>query len=139
MLETTLCIIKPDAVGKNLIGAILRMAEEAGFSVVGLKMVRLSRKQAEGFYHVHRGRSFFHSLTAFMCEGPIVVMALRGENAIARWRAIMGATDPAESAEGTIRKLYAENIERNAVHGSDGPETAAFEVGFFFSALERVM
>lgn len=136
MQETTFAIIKPDAVRNRNVGRILSHIEEGGLEVVAVKMVRLSRQEAEGFYYVHRERPFYGSLTAFMSEGPIVVMALRAEDAIRRWRELMGATNPAEAAEGTIRRLYAENIERNSVHGSDSPESAAFELRYFFNGLE---
>ncbi len=138
MKQATLAIIKPDATGKNILGQIIRRAEEKDLSVVAMKRIRLTRKQAEAFYYVHREKPFFGSLTQFMSEGPVVVMVLRGEEAISVWREIMGATDPAQAAEGTIRKLFAESIERNAVHGSDGPETAQFEIGYFFSGRELV-
>lgn len=135
-MERTFAIIKPDAVAKGYTGAILAMVEQAGFRIVGLKRTRLSRAQAEGFYAVHRERPFFEGLVTFMTEGPVVVMVLEKENAIADWRALMGATNPANAAEGTIRKQFAENIERNAVHGSDAPETAAVEIPFFFATAE---
>ena len=137
MIEKTLAIIKPNAVSRNLVGRIIQMAEERGLSVKGLKMVHLSRAQAEGFYHVHRERPFFESLTRFMSEGPVVVIAFQDEGAIEKWRNVMGATDPAKAAEGTIRHLFGENIERNSVHGSDSPESAEFEIGYFFSDLEQ--
>ncbi|MEE8587162.1 MAG: nucleoside-diphosphate kinase [Acidobacteriota bacterium] len=139
MLETTLGIIKPDAVRNQYIGKILSHIEEGGLEIAALIMVRLSRQEAEGFYGVHRERPFFGSLTQFMSEGPIVVLALRGEDAIRRWRELMGATNPAEAAEATIRRLYAENIERNSVHGSDSPESAAFELRYFFNGLELAL
>jgi nucleoside-diphosphate kinase len=135
-MERTFAIIKPDAVAKGYTGAILAMVEQAGFRIVGLKRTRLSRAQAEGFYAVHRERPFFEGLVTFMTEGPVVVMVLEKENAIADWRALMGATNPANAAEGTIRKQFAENIERNAVHGSDAPATAAVEIPFFFATAE---
>ncbi|MBI4446839.1 MAG: nucleoside-diphosphate kinase [Acidobacteria bacterium] len=138
MQQATLAIIKPDAIKKNIIGQIVRRIEENDLAVVAMKMVHLSRKMAESFYYVHRERPFFASLTQFMSEAPVVLMVLRGENAISRWRDIMGATDPAKAKEGTIRKLFGESIERNAVHGSDGPESAGFEIGYFFSAVELV-
>lgn len=137
MMEKTLGIIKPNAVSKNLVGRIIQMAEESGLSVKGLKMIHLSRAQAEGFYHVHRERPFFESLTRFMSEGPVVVIAFQGEEAIEKWRNVMGATDPTKAAEGTIRRLFGENIERNSVHGSDSPESAEFEIGYFFCDLEQ--
>ncbi|MBI4777114.1 MAG: nucleoside-diphosphate kinase [Deltaproteobacteria bacterium] len=135
-MERTLSIIKPDAVSKNVIGDIIRRFEADGLKIASMKMVHLSKKQAEGFYVVHKARPFYHSLTGFMSEGPIVVMILEGPNAIARNRALMGATNPAEAADGTIRKDHGTNVERNAVHGSDAPETAAFEIGFFFCFME---
>ena len=135
-MERTFAIIKPDAVAAGSTGAILAKIEENGFRIRGLKMIRLSQIQAEGFYGVHRERPFFQSLVTFMIEGPVVVLALERENAIAKWRELMGATNPANAAEGTIRKQFAESIERNAVHGSDAPETAAVEIPFFFSAAD---
>lgn len=138
MQQGTLGIIKPDAVKKNIVGQIVRRAEDKDLAVVAMKMVHLTKKQAEGFYYVHRERPFFESLTKFMSEGPVVVMVLRGENAIERWREIMGATDPSKAAEGTVRKIFGESVERNAVHGSDSPESARFEIGYFFAALELV-
>jgi len=136
MIERTLSIVKPDGVAENLIGDVVRRFEAAGLRVVALKMVRLNRPEAEGFYHVHKDRPFFASLVAFMSSGPIVPMVLEGEDAIARVRSIMGATDPARAGAGTIRKDFASSIEKNIVHGSDGPATAGFEIGYFFSALD---
>ncbi len=136
MKERTLSIIKPDAVAKNKIGAILSKFEDAGLTIAATKRIQLTLDQARAFYAVHKERPFYGSLCAFMTSGPVVVSVLEGENAIARNRELMGATDPAKAAEGTIRKLYATNIEQNAVHGSDAPETAAVEVGFFFNGLE---
>jgi len=136
VIERTLSIVKPDGVAKNLIGEVVRRFEAAGLKVVALKMVRLDRGEAEGFYHVHRERPFFASLVAFMSSGPIVPMVLEGEDAIARVRTVMGSTDPAKAGVGTIRKDFASSIEKNIVHGSDGPATASFEIGYFFSALE---
>ena len=135
-MERTFAIIKPDAVSSGHIGGILAKIGENGFAIRGLKMVRLSQAQAEGFYAVHRERPFYGSLVKFMTEGPVIVMVLERENAIAKWREVMGATNPSNAAEGTIRKQYAESIERNAVHGSDAPETAAVEIPFFFSTAE---
>ncbi|MBI5344921.1 MAG: nucleoside-diphosphate kinase [Deltaproteobacteria bacterium] len=135
-METTLSIVKPDGVRKNVIGEVIRRFEASGLKVVGLKMARLTMGQAEGFYAVHRERPFFGSLTEFMTSGPVVLMAISGENAIKKVRDIMGATDPAKAASGTIRKDLADSIESNIVHGSDGPETARFEVGYFFNSLE---
>lgn len=136
MEQLTLGIVKPDAVGKNHLGSIIQKAEEGGLIVVALRMLHMSRAQAQGFYHVHRERPFFGSLTDFMSEGPSVVMVLRGEDAIPRWRGIMGATNPEQAETGTLRDLFGESIERNAVHGSDGSESASFEIGYFFSGLD---
>lgn len=136
MTERTLVIIKPDAVSKNLIGEIISRFERQGLRVAALKKLKLTKEGAKGFYIVHKDRPFYESLTDFMSEGPIVVMVLEGEDAIARVRKIMGATNPAQAEEGTIRRDFAENIERNAVHGSDSPESAAYEIPYFFSALE---
>ena len=137
-MQRTLSIIKPDAVAAGHIGEIITLFEQAGIRIVAAKMVHLTQKEAEGFYAVHRERPFFGELTAFMTEGPVLVMVLEGENVIARNRQLMGATDPAKADPGTIRKRFAANIQNNAVHGSDSPETAAFEIGYFFNALERV-
>jgi nucleoside-diphosphate kinase len=134
--ERTFAIIKPDAVKNGHVGEILSIIERNGFRIVGLKMRRISRPEAEEFYAVHKQRPFFSGLVTFMTEGPVVVIVLERENAIAKWREVMGATNPANAADGTIRKLFAENIERNAAHGSDGPETAALEIPFFFSSAE---
>jgi nucleoside-diphosphate kinase len=136
-MERTLSIVKPDAVAKNQIGAILGMLEGAGLRIVAARLLRLSKADAERFYAVHRGRPFFQSLTTFMSEGPILVLALEGQNAVAKNREVMGATDPAKAAEGTIRQAFGTNVERNAVHGSDAPETARQEIAFFFSGLEN--
>ena len=136
MMEKTLAIIKPDGVSRNLVGEILKRIEGRGLRIRALKMVHLSKEQAEGFYAVHRQRPFFESLTTFMSEGPVVLMVLEGENAIQVWRDLMGATDPAKAAAGTIRRDVGESIERNTTHGSDGPETAAFETAYFFSQSE---
>jgi nucleoside-diphosphate kinase len=136
MVERTLAIIKPDAVGRHLVGAIIQRYEQAGLIPIGMKLLRLTKAQAEGFYYVHKQRPFFDSLCSFMSSGPIVVLALEGENAIQRHRDLMGATDPAKAADGTIRKAYGTHIEHNAVHGSDSPESAQFELAYFFSALE---
>lgn len=132
MIEQTLSIIKPDAVGKDCIGQIYQRFEGAGLRVVGARMVRLTRAEAQRFYAVHRERPFYDSLVEFMTSGPIMVQVLMGENAIAKHREIMGATDPSEAAKGTIRADFAESKERNAVHGSDGADTAAVEIAFFF-------
>lgn len=136
MIERTLSIVKPDGVAKNLVGEVVRRFEAAGLVVVALKMVRLDRREAEGFYHVHKERPFFPSLVDFMISGPIVPMVLEGEDAIAKTRRLMGATDPAKADPGTIRRDFASSIEKNIVHGSDSPATAGFEIGYFFSALE---
>ncbi|HYS78462.1 MAG TPA: nucleoside-diphosphate kinase [Candidatus Dormibacteraeota bacterium] len=136
MIERTLSIVKPDGVARNVIGEVVGRFEAAGLKVVALKMIRLDRKGAEGFYHVHRERPFFPSLVAFMCSGPIVPMVLEGEDAIATVRRIMGATDPSRADPGTIRRDFASSIEKNIVHGSDGPATAGFEIGYFFDASE---
>jgi nucleoside-diphosphate kinase len=135
-MERTLSIIKPDAVAKNQIGAILSTLEGAGLRVAAARFLRLSTKDAERFYAVHRERPFFQSLTTFMSEGPILVMVLEGADAVAKNREVMGATDPANAAPGTIRKALGTNVERNAVHGSDGAGTARQEIAFFFSDLE---
>lgn len=135
-LERTFAIIKPDAVAANQAGDIISIIQQNGFKILGLKMKRLSRIEAEGFYGVHRERPFFGSLVTFMTEGPVVVLALERENAIKTWRDVMGATNPANAAEGTIRKRFAASIERNCVHGSDAPETAAVEIPFFFASSE---
>ena len=137
-LERTLSIIKPDAVVAGHVGEIITIFEANRFKIIAARMVNLSQKQAEGFYAVHRGKPFFESLTKFMSSGRALVMVMEGENVIARLREVMGATDPAKAAPGTIRKLYAANIERNAVHGSDAPETAAYEIAYFFPGLELV-
>ncbi len=135
-IQRTFSIIKPDAVAAGHTGDILCTLEMEGFKIVGLRMTRLSRRQAEGFYAVHRERPFFPSLVKFMTEGPVIVMALEREDAIAKLREVMGATNPANAAEGTIRKRFAESIERNCIHGSDGPDTAAVELAYFFSTLD---
>jgi len=135
-MERTLSIIKPDGVAKGLIGEVIGRFENAGLKIVAMKMIHLSKKEAEGFYAIHRGKGFYDSLTDFMSSGPCVVMILEGPGAIAKTRELMGATNPKDAAPGTIRREYASSIERNIVHGSDAPETAAFEVGYFFNALE---
>ncbi len=135
-MERTLSIIKPDGIEKNVIGEVLSRFEKNGLRVVALKRIQLSKSDAEGFYAVHKERPFFGSLTDFMSRGPIVVQVLEGDNAIAKNREIMGATNPEEAAEGTIRKDFATNIEENTVHGSDSPESADFEIKYFFNALE---
>ena len=134
----TLTIIKPDGVAQNNIGEIIRTFEENQFKIVAMKMLRLTKQQAEGFYVVHRGKSFFDSLTTFMSSGRIVVMVLEGENVIARLREVMGATNPANAAPGTLRQRFATSVERNVIHGSDASETAAFEIAYFFRAMEIV-
>jgi nucleoside-diphosphate kinase len=135
--EQTLAIIKPDGVARNLVGEIIHRIESSGLTIKALKMMHLSKTQAEGFYAVHREKPFFASLTSFMSEGPVVLMILSGEGAIRQWRDLMGATDPAKANAGTIRKDFGQSIERNTTHGSDAPETAAFETAYFFSQLER--
>jgi nucleoside-diphosphate kinase len=135
-LQRTLAIIKPDAVARGAMGDIVGTIEHQRFKVLSAKMLHITRQQAEGFYAVHAGKPFFESLTKFMSEGRILVMALEKENAIAEWREIMGATNPANAKEGTIRKKWAESIERNAVHGSDAEDTARFELGYFFAGYE---
>jgi nucleoside-diphosphate kinase len=137
-MERTLSIIKPDGVERGLIGEVIRRLENNGLRIVAMKMVRLNKKEARGFYYVHRERPFYESLTDFMSGGPAVAMVLEGENAIAKNRELMGATDYREAAEGTIRRDFATDIERNIVHGSDGPDTANFEINFFFNELEIV-
>ena len=136
MSERTLAIIKPDAVERRLVGRILQRVEDAGFTVRAMRRAHLSKAQAEGFYAVHRARPFFSSLTEFMSSGPSVVLVLEAPDAIRKWRTLMGATDPANADPGTLRKEFAESIERNATHGSDGPETAAYEIGYFFAGLD---
>ncbi|MDE3196858.1 MAG: nucleoside-diphosphate kinase [Acidobacteriota bacterium] len=135
-MEQTFSIVKPDAVASGKAGKILAHLEANGFRIVALRMTRLSQTQAEGFYAVHKERPFYNSLVKFMTEGPVIVMALEREDAVKKLRETMGATNPANAAEGTIRKLYAESIERNAIHGSDAPETAAQELRFFFNSVE---
>jgi nucleoside-diphosphate kinase len=137
-MENTFAIIKPDAVEKKATGSILARIEEEGFRIRGMRLVHLSRPEAEGFYAVHRERPFFGDLCSFMTSGPVVVLALEAENAIARWRDAIGATDSTQAAAGTIRNLHGTDIERNAVHGSDAPETARNEIGYFFRDLELI-
>ena len=134
--ERTLAIIKPDAVGHGLTGEILKRIHEAGFQIVAVKSMRLSKAEAEGFYAVHRQRPFFADLTGFMSSGKVVVLALEAENAITKWRDVMGATDPAQAAPGSIRKEFGTSIQNNCTHGSDAPDTAAFELSFFFPSHE---
>jgi nucleoside-diphosphate kinase len=136
MQERTLLIVKPDAVKKNVIGEILRRCESAGLKIAAAHLTALSKAQAQGFYAVHTERPFFDSLTTFMSSGPILVAVLEGENAIQTNRRLMGATDPAKAEAGTIRRDFGTNVEQNAVHGSDGPETARWEIGYFFGELE---
>ncbi len=137
-MEQTLAIIKPDGVSRGLIGEVIIRIERNKLKIKAMKLIQMSKTQAQGFYAVHRERPFFQSLTDFMCSGPVVVMVLEGENAIKPWRDMMGATNYKDAAEGTIRRDFATDIEKNVVHGSDAPETAAFETGYFFNALERV-
>lgn len=137
-LEQTFGIIKPDAVKNSHVGAILALLEEHGFRIAALKRRKISKQEAEAFYAVHKERPFFGGLITFMTEGPAVVMVLERENAVTKWRELMGATNPANAENGTIRKKFAENIERNSVHGSDAPETAAIEIPFFFSTAELI-
>jgi nucleoside-diphosphate kinase len=136
--ERTFSIIKPDAMKARQAGEILSRLEKAGFDVIALRLRRLTREEAEGFYHVHRERPFFGSLASFMTSGPCITMVLEGENAIARLREIMGATDPAQAAPGTIRRDLASSIEANCIHGSDAAETAKFEIGYFFPGIELI-
>jgi nucleoside-diphosphate kinase len=138
MIERTLAIIKPDAVERRLAGRIIQRIENAGLEIRAIKRVHLSQREAEGFYDVHRQRPFFASLTSFMSSGPSIVMVLEAPDAIKKWRTLMGATDPAKADAGTLRKEFAQSIERNATHGSDAPETAAFETRYFFAGVELV-
>ena len=135
-MERTLAIIKPDAVAAGQQGEIISIILQDGFKIIGMKQKQLSRAEAEGFYAVHRGKGFYDELVEFMTEGPVIVMALEREDAIRKWREVMGATNPANAAEGTIRKRFAASVGRNCVHGSDAPETAAVEIPFFFTAAE---
>jgi nucleoside-diphosphate kinase len=137
-MERTFAIIKPDATAKHHTGRILQRIEDAGFQIRAMKTLRLSQKEAEGFYAIHRDRPFFRSLTEFMASGPIVAMVLEAPDAIKKWRALMGATDPAKAEPGTIRKEFASSIGENATHGSDAPDTASFEIGYFFAGMELV-
>jgi nucleoside-diphosphate kinase len=136
--ERTLAIVKPDAVGRNLVGEIIRRAEAGGLAVAAARFLHLTKAEAEGFYAVHKERPFFGSLTAYMSSGPVMVLALEGEGAIAKWRALMGATDPAKADAGTIRKDLGLSVEKNATHGSDAPETAQTEIAYFFSGVDVV-
>ena len=135
-MQRTLSIVKPDGVQKHLIGEVIKRFEDHGLKVIGLKMISMDKKEAEGFYAVHRGKPFFESLTTFMSSGPSVVMVLEGEGAISKIRELMGATDPKQAKEGTLRNQFATNIEKNVVHGSDASETATFEINYFFNSLE---
>jgi nucleoside-diphosphate kinase len=134
--EKTFAIIKPDAVAKGVAGLILTRIEQAGFKVLGMRLTHLSKREAEGFYAVHRARPFFGSLTDFMSSGPCILMCLEAPDAILKWRTLMGATDPVKADAGTLRKEFGASIEHNATHGSDAPDTAAFEVGYFFRGME---
>lgn len=135
-VERTCAVIKPDAMEKGIIGEIISRIDDSNLKIIGMKMLWLDRSRAEGFYAVHKGKSFFDNLVAFMTSGPCIVMVLEGDSAISTWRETMGATDPEQAAEGTIRRDFGTNIERNIVHGSDAPDTAAFEVAYFFEGNE---
>lgn len=135
-MDLTFAIIKPDAVKRRLAGRILQRIEDEGFAIRALRLMQLTKAEAEGFYHVHRERPFFGQLTDFMSSGPAIVMALEATDAVRKWRELMGATDPAKADAGTLRREFGESIERNATHGSDGADTAAFELGYFFAGLE---
>jgi nucleoside-diphosphate kinase len=135
-MERTFAIIKPDAVRKGVVGRILARVEEAGFKVRAMRLIHMSKAEAEGFYHVHRERPFFGGLTDFMSSGPSVVICLEAPDAIRKWRDLMGATDPAKAADGTLRKEFGASIDNNATHGSDAPDTAVFELGYFFRGME---
>jgi len=137
-MEKTLSIIKPDGTSRGIIGEVIKRLEENDINIIAAKMIHMTKEQAQGFYAVHKERPFFDSLTDFMCSGPVVVMVLTGDNVIARYRELMGATNYKEAAEGTIRKDFATDIEKNIVHGSDAPETAAFEINYFFNNFEIV-
>ena len=137
-MERTLSIIKPDGVARNLVGEVIKRLEQSDLKIAAMKMLQMTTSQAEGFYAVHRERPFFESLTAFMSSGAAIVMVLEGDDAIARYRNLMGVTNFEEAAEGTIRRDFATDIEKNVVHGSDAPETAAFEIGYFFNSFEIV-
>ena len=136
--EMTLAIVKPDAVKRNLIGEVIRRIEQSGLQVAAARFLQLSKGDAEGFYAVHRERPFFGSLTSFMSSGPAIVLVLEAADGIKKWRTLMGATDPAKADAGTLRKAFAESIERNATHGSDAPETAAYEIGYFFPGIDLI-
>lgn len=137
-MERTFAIIKPDAVGRQLVGPIVGRIEQAGFRIRAMRLAHLAKREAEGFYAVHREKPFFGSLTDFMSSGPVVLLVLEAPGAIARWRELMGPTDPGKAAEGTLRREFGTSIERNATHGSDAPETAAFEIGYFFRGMELI-
>ena len=137
-MERTLSIIKPDGVGRGLVGQVIKRLEANDLNIIAMKMIHMTKAQAEGFYAVHKERPFFESLTTFMSSGPAIIMVLEGDNVIARYRELMGATNFEEAAEGTIRREFATDIEKNVVHGSDAPETAAFEIGYFFNSFEIV-
>ena len=139
MMEKTLSIIKPDGIAKDLIGTVIKRLEENGLNIIAMKMIRMTKDQAKGFYQVHEGKPFFESVTDFMSSGPCVVMVLEGENAIQKYRKLMGATNFKEADEGTIRRDFATDIEKNVVHGSDSEETARFEISYFFNALETFL
>ena len=138
MIERTLAIIKPDAVERRLAGKIIQRIEDAGFQIRAMQRVHLTARQAEGFYAVHRERPFFGSLTTFMSSGPVIVMVLEASDAIKTWRTLMGATDPAKADSGTLRKEFAQSIERNATHGSDAAATASYEIGYFFPGMDLI-
>jgi nucleoside-diphosphate kinase len=138
MTERTLAIIKPDAVQRHLAGRIIQRIEDEGFQIRGMRRLHLSKAQAEGFYAVHRERPFFGSLTEFMSSGQVIVMVLQADDAIKKWRTLMGATDPAKADPGTLRKEFGQSIEKNATHGSDGSETAAYEIGYFFAGMDLI-
>ena len=138
MIERTLAIIKPDAVERRLAGKVIQRIEDAGFQIRAMRRVHLTKPQAEGFYAVHRERPFFGSLTAFMSSGPVIVMVLEAADAIKTWRTLMGATDPAKADPGTLRKEFAQSIERNATHGSDAADTASYEIGYFFPGMDLI-
>src|SRR5437773_4368874 len=138
MIERTLAIIKPDAVARRFAGTILQRIESSGFQIRAIRRIHLSKTEAEGFYAVHRERPFFASLTAFMSSGPAIVLVLEAGDAIKKWRTLMGATDPAKADAATLRREFAQSIERNATHGSDAPETAAYEIGYFFAGVELI-
>ena len=138
MTERTLAIIKPDAVERHLAGAIIQRIEDEGFQIRAMRLVRLTKNDAEGFYAVHRDRPFFRSLTEFMSSGPAIVVVIEAPDAIRKWRTLMGATDPAKADTGTLRKQFAQSIERNATHGSDAADTASFEIGYFFAGIELI-